>query len=134
VPALLSWHEHHSLALPIVQAALAAEARAIVPVPALVEAFAVMTRLPAPFRVSAHVARSLLHQTFRARSRVVGLAASDTWTLLDDVTAHQLAGGATYDAHIAACARKAGAASLITFNRRHFERLPLGDVELVVPG
>ena len=134
VPALLSWHEHHALALAAVQSALGAPERAVVPLPALVEAFAVMTRLPAPFRISAHVAHRLLNTTFRARARVVALTATDAWTLLDEVAAQQLAGGATYDAHIVACARRAGAASLVTFNRRHFERLPLGDVQLVVPG
>lgn len=134
VAALLSWHEHHPLALPVVQDALASSERAILPLPALFEAFSVMTRLPAPFRLSAETARGLLHQTFRTRARIVGLAAADAWALLDEITEGNLAGGATYDAHIAACARKAGAASLVTFNRRHFERLPLGDVQLIVPG
>ncbi|NLG64599.1 MAG: VapC toxin family PIN domain ribonuclease, partial [Actinobacteria bacterium] len=44
-----------------------------------------------------------------------------------------IAGGATYDAHVLACAKQGGAARLATFNRRHFERLELGDMELVVP-
>lgn len=134
IPALLSWHEHHALALPVVQAALSARERAILPVPALVEAYAVLTRLPAPFRVRHDVARGLLVQTFRADSRVVGLAARDVWALLDDVLTQEVSGGATYDAHIVACARKAGATHLATFNRRHFERLALGDMQLVVPG
>jgi len=134
VPALLSWHEHHSLALPAVQEALESAERAVVPLPALIESYAVMTRLPAPFRLGADVAHSVLAQTFRGHARVVGLAAEDAWTLLAEVTEGHLSGGATYDAHIAACARKAGATALVTFNRRHFERLPLGDVRLVVPG
>ncbi len=133
VPALLSWHEHHGAALPVVQEALAADEAAILPLPALVEAFAVMTRLPPPWRLRPEVAHRLLAQTFHGRARVVGLDGEDAWALLDGVLANAVSGGATYDAHITACALKAGAARIATFNRRHFERLDLGDMALVVP-
>ena len=51
----------------------------------------------------------------------------------EELRARCLSGAPTYDAYIAACARKANARRLVTFNRRHFERLELGDVDLVVP-
>lgn len=133
VPALLAWHEHHLAALPMVQRAMKAEAPAIVPVPALVEAFAVLTRLPPPHRLRPADAHRLLADTFRAKARVVGLDGEGAWALVDGALAHDISGGATYDAHIAACARKAGAERLATFNRRHFERLDLGDVVLLIP-
>lgn len=133
VPALMSWHEHHSAAHPIVRDALADEQGVILPVPALVEAYAVITRLPAPWRLRARDAHRLLVETFRGRAHLVGLAGDEAWDLLDNVVANAVSGGATYDAHIAACARKANARRLVTFNRRHFERLELGDVDLVVP-
>ncbi len=133
IPALLGWHEHHAAALPIVTAALAEADPVIVPVPALVEAFAVLTRLPPPWRIRPAATRRLLADTFRGRSRIVGLDGDEVWTLLDEVLVSDVSGGATYDAHIAACARKAGAERLATFNRRHFERLDLGEVALLVP-
>ncbi len=133
VPALLTWHEHHAAALPLVRDALVADAPAILPVPALVETFAVLTRLPAPWRLRPADAHRLLEETFRGRARVVGLDGSEAWTLLDGALANEVSGGATYYAHIAACARKAGASHLATFNRRHFERLDLGGVALLIP-
>jgi predicted nucleic acid-binding protein len=133
IPALLAWHEHHGAALPIVSAALTDTAPLVLPLPALVEAFAVLTRLPPPWRLRAGDAHRLLADTFREGARIVGLEGDEAWGLLDTALATEVAGGATYDAHIAQCAKKAGAARLATFNRRHFERLDLGDMVLLVP-
>jgi predicted nucleic acid-binding protein len=74
-----------------------------------------------------------LSDSFRGKARIVGLEGEEAWVLLDDALAQDVAGGATYDVHIAACASKAGATRLATFNRRHFERFDLGEVELLVP-
>jgi predicted nucleic acid-binding protein len=133
VPALLSWHEHHALALPVVRDALADAEGALLPLPVLVEAYAVLTRLPPPWRLRPRDAHRLLVETFRGRARVVGLGGDEGWALLDAALAGGVSGGATYDAHIAACARKGGAACLATFNRRDFERLDLGELALLVP-
>ena len=133
IPALLAWHEHHAVAFPVVKEALVAESKVILPLPALVEAYAVLTRLPAPWRLRAVDAHRLLVSTFLGKAVVVGLDGDLAWDLLDDALAQGVSGGATYDAHIAACAKKAGAKCLATFNRRHFERLDLGDVALLVP-
>lgn len=133
VAALMSWHEHHAAALPVVQDALTEEGGVILPLPALVEAYAVITRLPAPWRLRADDAHRLLAETFRGKALVVGLEGDESWDLLDDALGNAVSGGATYDAHIAACARKAKASRLASFNRRHFERLDLGEVDLLVP-
>ncbi len=133
VPALLAWHEHHSAALPVVRDALAAPAPLVLPLPALVEAYAVLTRLPPPWRLRARDAHRLLEDTFRGPARIVGLEGHEAWDLLGGAQGNEIAGGAIYDAHIAQCARKARAARLATFNRRHFERLDLGDVAILVP-
>src|ERR1043166_9312671 len=52
IAALLTWHESHELALEALVGSMAARgSRLVVPGPALVEAYAVMTRLPAPRRL-----------------------------------------------------------------------------------
>jgi len=130
VPALLTWHEHHARALPIVQSALASVDPPILPLPVLIESFAVMTRLPAPWRLAPSDAHTLLTRAFRNRVRVIGLEEQESWSLLDSALAGGIAGGVVYDAVIAACARKGGADRIATFNRRDFERLGVG---LLVP-
>lgn len=133
VPALLRWHEHHSRALPLIRTALSASTSVILPIPVLAEAFAVLTRLPHPWRVAPSDAHRLLSETFRDRARLVSIRGTDGWEMLDAALAAGISGGATHDAHIAACACKAGADRLATFNHRDFARLNLGDVELLVP-
>ncbi|MBW1879677.1 MAG: PIN domain-containing protein [Deltaproteobacteria bacterium] len=134
VAALLSWHERHQDARPLLQRALQSGEPVIVPLPALFEAYSVMTRLPPPWRLSVHDAHALLERTFRARAIVPSLDGNQAWSLLDDATRDRVSGGAIYDAHIAACARLAGADRLATLNPRHFERLELKGLHLVVPG
>lgn len=132
VAALLARHDEHEAALLALQKALA-ESDLILPVPTLVEAYAVLTRLPAGARLSPADAHRILEETFRHRAVVVGLDGDDGWALLSSSVPLEIAGGSTYDAHIVACARKAAATTLLTFNRRHFERCELGGIELVVP-
>lgn len=133
VPALLAWHEHHAAALAAVQQAFGEHGPVLLPLPALVEAYAVMTRLPPPWRLAPATAHQLLDRTFRGRARLISLDEQDGWAMLDAALAQGVSGGATYDLHIAACARKARAARLVTFNRRHFERLDLGGAALRAP-
>lgn len=132
VPALLDWHDHHQAAQRVVNDAIEA-GDAILPLPALLEAYAVITRLPQPWRLGPRVARQLLAATFQPRSRIVALEATEGWSLLSGIADLGVAGGTTHDAHILACAKKAGAARLATFNDRHFLRLDLGDLRLLVP-
>jgi predicted nucleic acid-binding protein len=125
VAAMLGWHEHHARALRALQQAFDHD-RVLVPGPALIEVFSVMTRLPAPHRISPSDARELLEQTFTA-VRVVVLTAQELWRLLRAMPEQHVAGGRVYDAHILACARKAEASVLWTFNERDFETLVEGD-------
>ncbi len=131
VPALLDRHAHHKAALPPVQAAL--DGDAVLPLPALLEAYAVLTRLPPAWRLRPSDAFELLSRTFRGRARIAGLEAEDGWPLLEGSAMSSIEGGAIYDAHILLCAQKAGAEILVTFNRRHFERFDLGGLRLLIP-
>ena len=135
VAGLLAWHEAHRPALrALVAAAAPRGARLLVPAPALVEAYAVMTRLPAPHRLAPADALHLLVGSFRHRADVVPLAETETWQFLDETAGRGVAGGRTYDALILRCALKGGATRLLTLDRRDFERLDLAGIELVVPG
>lgn len=133
VATLLSWHDHHELAT----AALDEAARAaplLVPAPALVECYAVLTRLPAPHRLSPSDAHALLHENFSA-APVTSLTGAECWRMLAALAKEGVAGGRTYDAQILAAARKGGARALITLNTSDFEALVGGrrDIEIRSP-
>jgi predicted nucleic acid-binding protein len=110
VAAALPWHESHT-------AARSALSRAKTPLLAqvAVETYSVLTRLPPPQRVPASVARDYLRETF-ARPPLT-LAPDGYVRLLDVAAAEGIAGGALYDALIAATAGEAGA-MLLTLDRR----------------
>ena len=135
VAALLGWHEFHEAALgALVAARDAPGGKLVLPAPALVEAYAVMTRLPAPHRLAPAAAIELLSNSFEERAEIVSLTGPETWRFLHDASARGSAGGATYDGLILRCARKGRATNLLTLDRRDFERLPLAGIMLVVPG
>ncbi len=134
VAALLGAHEHHEAARRTIDDALARPGRTVLPAPVLFEAYAVLTRLPAPWRLRAEVAERLLRDTFAEHANLVSLPDDDgAWSIVRNLAHRGLVGGIVHDAHVVACAQAASASSLVTLNRRDFARLDLGAMALVVP-
>ena len=100
---------------------------------ALAEAYAVLTRFPAPHRLSPADALALLDANFIDGARAVALDAEGYRSLLRRAGKEGIAGGRTYDAIIAECALKAKADSLLTFNPNHFAHIEPAGVRIVVP-
>lgn len=133
VASLLTWHEHHGRALAVLVATRASASGSILPLPVLIESYAVLTRLPPNARLTPSAAWRMLEVTFAKRTTIPALDGAAAWNMLGTLPAVGIAGGATYDAHILACAMQAGAERLATFNCKHFQRLELDGIELVVP-
>ena len=134
VAALVAVHDRHAVARRFVEDALRDGAGVVLPVPVLFEAYSVVTRMPSPWRLPADVAERVLRETFAECATVVALPSGDhAWTIMRDLAQAGLAGGIAHDAHVAACALRAGATEFATFNRRDFARLDLGGMTLIVP-
>jgi predicted nucleic acid-binding protein len=71
VAAVCGWHESHLAAREAIERRLRQADTMLVAGPALVEAYAVLTRLPPPHRLSASDAVALLDANFIALGRVV---------------------------------------------------------------
>jgi predicted nucleic acid-binding protein len=84
------------------------------------ECYSVSTRLPPEYRLSPDEAARLLTEEVLARLAVYDLPVGERFAVLQSASQDGLAGGRLYDAHIAAIARAAGAAVIVTDNRRHF--------------
>jgi len=84
------------------------------------EFFSVSTRLPAEFRLTPADAEHLLEAEIFGRMAVHDLPAADRLAMMKAAARDGTAGGRIYDAHIAEVARSAGAAVVVTDNRRHF--------------
>lgn len=92
VAGFASWHELHSQARQVLD-----EAPAVVG-HALLEAYSVLTRLPAPHRAPAAVVREFLDVRFTAAPLVLGAGELRAFVL--DLDRLRLSGGAVYDALI----------------------------------
>lgn len=110
VAVALPWHEEHETA---VAALPRGGTRLLAHVG--VETFSVLTRLPAPQRVPADVARAYLAATFVLP--VATLSPAGYAHLLDVAAEEGIGGGAVYDALVAATARELGA-TLLTLDKR----------------
>jgi predicted nucleic acid-binding protein len=133
VAGLQSWHAHHEVTSALLIEVLASEEEVVIPLPALVEAYSVMTRLPAPRRLPPAKALEMLESSFAGRVRIVALPADAGWRFLRDIAEEGVAGGATYDAHVLDAAVAAGADRVLTLNVADFERLQRPGVTVISP-
>jgi len=95
------------------------------------EAYAVLTRLPWPHRLSPADALALIDGNFL--DGAFALDATAYRTLLRRAAADGTSGGRTYDAIIAECALRAKVDTMLTFSARHFAGLQAAGVQVVVP-
>lgn len=92
----------------------------------LIESYSVLTRMPAPHRLSPRIAMELLSETLRDAATVIELPVDGRWRFLRDLIDDEAAGSAVYDAEIVATATRAGARRLSTLNVRDYKRCPSG--------
>lgn len=124
-------HEHHEPSLRVF--ARATKETGCCAVHSLAELYSVTTRMPLPYRLSATEALPLL-QNVRKRLTLVQLDADQYLQSLQDAAYRGIVGGATYDALLLACALKAQARTIYTWNVAHFRRaLPAAADRIHVP-
>jgi predicted nucleic acid-binding protein len=131
VAALIGWHERHEPACSAIEAALARKSL-VIPAPALLDSYAVLTRLPAQHRLTHADAFHLLRSSF-ATARIAAPKNRDAWSALRRWSVNALGGSDAYDAQIVEIARDAGAKTLLTFRRAELERMAISGIEIVEP-
>ncbi len=131
VAAVCSWHEHHAVTAEDLARRAKRREEMVMAAPALFETYAVLTRLPPPYRLRPDDALEAMEGSWGG-VEVVAVPAAETWGLLRSLPTRGIAGGGSYDAVIVACARKARVDAILTWNLRDFERLT-DDIEVAVP-
>lgn len=131
VAAVVAWHERHEAACAAVETALTRKTL-VLPAPAVIESYAILTRLPAHHRLAHADAFHLLRSSF-GTARVAGPRTRDTWSTLRRWSVAPVGGSEAFDALIVDIARDAGAKSLLTFRRTELERLAGAGLEIVEP-
>ena len=131
VAAVCSWHEHHSATVGELARRARRREQIVMAAPALVETYAVLTRLPPPYRLRPADALAVMEGSW-SHVDVAALDGTAIWPLLRALRDDGIAGGNTYDAAIVACARKAGVDVILTWNMDDFEKVA-GDIDVKSP-
>ena len=119
VAAVCTWHEHHGRTHREIERRVGSNEELVLAAHSLVETYAVLTRLPAPYRLRAEDALSLIESNWKG-TPTIHLTGDETWRALFGARRIGIIGGQTYDALIASTALKAGASTLLTWNVRNF--------------
>ena len=120
VPALLPDHVHHARSFAAFAAASPKNAGCAAH--SLAEVYSTLTRYPGKQRLSAESA-ALLVQEIERRLTLVWLDGDEYVAAIHRIAGMGIVGGAVYDGLIAACALKAKADVLYTWNVGHFRML-----------
>lgn len=115
------WHVHHEATLGEMESRARRGQELVLAAHSILESYAVLTRLPEPHLLAGDVAMELLEANW-GTSHVISLSTADMWKLVREAPGRGVAGGQLYDAVIAACALKARAVAILTWNVRHFLR------------
>jgi predicted nucleic acid-binding protein len=132
VAAICMWHERHEVAVAAIEQRLDRGDRLVVAAHAIIEAYAVLTRLPAPHRLAPADAWALVKANFVEPATVVALNGPAYVTLLNRLASAGIGGGRSYDAVIAVSAGQAKVDALLTLNPRHFDP-PSDGVSVIEP-
>jgi predicted nucleic acid-binding protein len=98
----------------------------------LLEAYAVLTRLPAAYRLSPSEAVMVLRETLQQNAAIAPFAAESTWSVVQLLSTIPAARGASYDAYIVEVLRSAGVDAVVTYNADDFRRIS-GALDVVDP-
>ena len=121
--SVLESHAHHPRARSVVDEVRRGDVVGYVSAHALAELYAVLTRIPVSPSIGPEAAHRMIRDNILGNFEVVALTAGDYRRLIEELPERSVAGGATYDALHAACARKAGVDRIYTFNVSDFRRV-----------
>ncbi len=134
VASLVPSHAHHGRATNIIEGILAGRDTGAIAAHALLETYAVLTSLPLTPRIGPVAAEKLVTSNLVAHFDVVALTSREYAGLIRSLPDNGTMGGAGYDALHLACAEKASADRIYTFNVSDFRRInPVLADKIVAP-
>lgn len=135
VAALTELHPMNRIALPWLEKAAKGKIDAYMCSHSLAEVYSALTRLPISPRISPAEAGLIVNNIPEKKlARIIELKTADYWSAIQRVAELGLSGGVIYDALLVAAARRMKADRILTFNRKHFQRLaPLSNGFIVSP-
>jgi predicted nucleic acid-binding protein len=135
VSAVIKQHVAHERAFAVLERIQNKKDEAVISAHSLAEMYAVLTKLPAPYRHTPEQALLSIEENILKHFKIVGLVGSEYAALLREAAAAGLQGGTVYDALLLKAAIKAGVEVIYTLNLKHFQAFASPDVavKLSVP-
>ncbi len=121
VASVVSPHEHHERAYAVLERVQSGSEEGFVSAHGLAEVYAVLTRLPVPFRHTPEQALLSVEENILKYFKVISLTGADYTAVIREAALGGVQGGTIYDAVVVKCAAKAGVEKLFTLNVRHFQ-------------
>ena len=122
VAAVHANHPRHALSAHWLIRALA-EDRLVIAHHSVLEAYAVLTRLPGEWRVTPSEARDLLAATVQKNMEIAAYQSDGIFALVESLVVSSVMGGRSYDAFVLHILQSAGAEAVATFNPSRFRGL-----------
>ena len=123
VAAVLEQHGDLARAFAILERVQQGKDEGVVAAHSLAETYAILTRLPSPFRHSPEQALLSIEENILKHFTTSSLSGSDYAALIRDVAGRGVQGGTIYDAVLLKSAAKASVARIFTLNLKHFRAI-----------
>jgi predicted nucleic acid-binding protein len=132
VAAVLKEHPDHERAFAALDRVQSGRDEGAVSAHSLAECYAVLTKLPAPFRHSPEMALFSIEENILKYFNTVDLTGRDYASILREAAAVRVQGGTVYDAVVLKCAARAEAKCIYTLNLKHFQAVASPDLLRII--
>jgi predicted nucleic acid-binding protein len=120
VPALVIQHADHARCFEVLEKVQSGEHAGSISTHTLAETYAILTKLPPPFRHSPSEALLSLQENVLEYFKPISLSASDYASFIKEAAVAGVQGGTIYDALLLKCAAKDDPQRIYTLNLKHF--------------
>ena len=120
IAAVIAKHDAHAKAFPLLQRVQNGKDEGFVAAHSLAEMYAILTKLPPPYRHSPEQALLSIEENVLKHFKISSLAGSDYAALIREAAVAGIQGGTIYDALLLKSAEKANPDRIYTLNLKHF--------------
>jgi predicted nucleic acid-binding protein len=135
ISAVVKQHVSHERSFAVLERIHGRQDEGIISAHSLAEMYAVLTKLPPPYRHTPEQALLSIEENVLKHFKTVSLVGSEYAALLREAAGTRIQGGTVYDALLLKSATKAGVTAIYTLNLKHFQAIapPEEAVKLSLP-
>jgi predicted nucleic acid-binding protein len=132
VAAVIKQHVNHERAFAVLDLIQCGKDDGTISAHSLAEMYAVLTKLPAPYRHTPEQALLSIEENVLKHFTAVGFSGNDYAALLREAAGNGIQGGTIYDAVLLKNAAKAGVDRVYTLNLKHFQAIASPEIAAIL--